>query len=63
VFTEIDALTALTAANVELIAAGGVCGAEGGCWIAVTGEKEQEEIAEQIIASVADEPPFIMDFI
>jgi hypothetical protein len=61
VFTEIDALTALTAANVELIAAGGVCGAEGGCWIAVSGEKEQEEFAEQIIASVADEPPFRMD--
>jgi len=58
VFTELDALKALTAANVELIAAGGVCGAEGGCWIAVTGEKEQEEFAEQIIASVADEPPF-----
>ncbi len=63
VFTEVDALIALTAANVELIAAGGVCGAEGGCWIAVTGEKEQEEFAEQIIASVADEPPFSMDFL
>ncbi len=63
VFTEIDALTALTAANVELIAAGGVCGAEGGCWIAVSGEKEQEEFAEQIIASVADEPPFSMDLL
>jgi hypothetical protein len=63
VFTEIDALTALTAANVELIAAGGVCGAEGACWIAVTGEKEQEEFAEQIIASVADEPPFSMDLL
>ena len=46
----------------ELIAAGGVCGAEGGCWIAVTGEKEQEEFAEQIIASVADEPPFSIGF-
>ena len=63
VFTELDALKALTAANVELIAAGGVCGAEGGCWIAVTGEKEQEEFAEQIIASVADEPPFCSDFL
>lgn len=63
VFTELDALRALTAANVELIAAGGVCGAEGGCWIAVTGEKEQEEFAEQIIASVADEPSFSMDYL
>ncbi len=63
VFTELDALTALTAATVELIAAGGVCGAEGGCWIAVNGEKEQEEFAEQIVASVADEPPFSVDFL
>jgi hypothetical protein len=63
VFTELDALRALTAADVELIGAGGVCGAEGACWIAVTGEEEQEEFAEQIIASVADEPPFSSDFL
>ena len=63
VFTELDALKALTAADVELIAAGGVCGAEGGCWIAVTGEEEQEAFAEQVIASVADEPQFSLDFL
>jgi hypothetical protein len=63
VFTELDALKVLTAAHVELIAAGGVCGAEGGCWIAVTGEDEQEEFAEQIIASVANEPPFSPDLL
>ncbi len=62
VFTELEALKVLTGAEVELIAAGGVCGAEGACWIAVTGEEEQEELAEQIIASVADEPPFSSDF-
>lgn len=63
VFTELDALMALTAANVELIAAGGVCGAEGSVWIAVSGEPEQEEFAEQVVASVADEPPFTADFL
>jgi hypothetical protein len=63
VFTELDALKVLTAAEVDLIAAGGVCGAEGGCWIAITGEPEQEEFAEQIIASVADEPAFIQDYL
>jgi hypothetical protein len=63
VFTELEALTALTGAKAELIAAGGVCGAEGACWIAFTGEKEQEEFAEQIIASVADESPFSSDFL
>ena len=63
VFTELEALRALTAAEVELIAAGGVCGAEGGCWIAVTGEEEQEAFAEQILASIADEPPFTPNFL
>jgi hypothetical protein len=61
VFTELDALRALTAADVELIAAGGVCGAEGACWIAVTGEEEQEAFAEQIIGSVADERAFNLE--
>jgi hypothetical protein len=63
VFTELDALAALTAANVELIAAGGVCGAVGSVWIAVSGEPEQEEFAAEVIASVAEEPPFTVDFL
>ncbi len=58
VFSEIEALTVLTGAEVELIAAGGVCGAEGSCWIAVTGTEEQEEFAAEIIASVNCEPAF-----
>lgn len=63
VFTELDALKSLTAAEVELIAAGGVCGAEGAFWIAVTGEEEQEAFAEQVLSSLADEPPFTVDFL
>ena len=63
VFTELDALAALTGANVELIAAGGVCGAEGSYWLAVTGNEEQEEFAEQVIASVASEPGFSLDYL
>ena len=60
VFTELDALTALTGAEVELIAAGGVCGAEGSYWIAVSGNEDQEEFAEQVIAIwSANEPAFI----
>jgi hypothetical protein len=58
VFTEIEALEALTAAKVDLIAAGGVCGAEGAVWLAVSGEPEQEEFAAQIIDSLANEQPF-----
>ena len=61
VFTELDALSALTGAEAHLIASGGVCGAEGSCWIAVSGNEEQEETAEQIIASIANEPAFNLD--
>jgi len=63
VFTELDALTALTGAGVELIAGGGVCGAEGSCLLAVTGSEDQEELAEQILGTVADEPPFSVDYL
>ena len=63
VFTELDALKALTAADVELVAAGGVCGAEGACLIAVTGTEDQEEYAEQIFASVASEPAFTAEYL
>jgi len=58
VFTEIEAVHLLTGATAELIAAGGVCGAEGSCWLAVSGTKEQEEAAERLLASVASEPAF-----
>jgi len=63
IFTELDALRVLTAAEVELVAAGGVCGAEGACWVAVTGEPEQEEFAEQVVASLSNELPFTADFL
>ena len=58
VFTEIDAVNLLTGASAELITAGGVCGAEGSCLLAVNGTKEQEDAAEKLVASVASEPAF-----
>ena len=61
VFTELEAVKLLTGAEAELIAAGGVCGAEGSYWITVTGKKEQEEAAEAIFASAANEPAFNLD--
>jgi hypothetical protein len=63
VFTEIEALQALTGAEVELIAAGGVCGAEGSCWLAVSGNEEQEEFAEQVISSISGEPALDLSMI
>ena len=61
VVTELDAVKFLTGANAKLISAGGVCGAEGACWLAVTGTKEQEAVVEKIFASMACEQPFILD--
>jgi 6-phosphogluconate dehydrogenase (decarboxylating) len=63
VFTEIEALKALTRAEVELIAAGGVCGAEGSYWLAVSGDEEQEAFAEKVVASIANEPTFNLDYL
>jgi hypothetical protein len=58
VFTEIEAVCLLTGATAELMAGGGVCGAEGSCWLAVRGTEEQVEAAEKLLASVASEPVF-----
>ena len=58
VFTEIEAVQLLTGATAELISAGGVCGAEGSCWLSVSGTAEQEEAAEKLLVSVASEPAF-----
>ena len=41
IVTELDALERLTGVNAELVAAGGIYGAEGSCWIAVTGREDQ----------------------
>ncbi len=46
VFTEIDAMTLLTGVEAEMIAAGGVRGAEGSVLIAVSGTASQEKAAE-----------------
>jgi hypothetical protein len=58
VFTEIQAVNQLTGATAELIAAGGVCGAEGCCMLAVVGTEEQERAAEKLFAQVVSEPAF-----
>jgi len=57
VVTELDAIDALSGASSRLVSAGGVCGAEGAIWIAVTGGDSQVAAAESLIQSVADEPP------
>lgn len=58
VITELEAIKIITGAEAELFAAGGVCGAEGSSWIAVTGTDEQLERAELLFKAVNVEPNF-----
>ena len=58
IFTELDAIALLTGAQSQLVAAGGVCGAEGSVWLAVSGKPAQEKAAEALIKSVVNEPVF-----
>lgn len=58
IFTEIEAVSFLTKANSEQVAGGGVSGAEGSVWLAVSGNDEQVESAEELLKSVIYEPVF-----
>lgn len=58
VFTEIEAIKILSGASAELVAAGGVSGAEGGIWLLVSGSKKEIQKAEKIIDLVSMEPPY-----
>jgi hypothetical protein len=58
VFTEIEAINLLTGANAELIAAGGVSGAEGGIWLGISGTMEAEQKAEELIRTINGEAMF-----
>ena len=58
VLTELDAIARLTGASAELVAGGGVGGAEGSVWLAATGSPEQEEAVDALVKSVSLEPPF-----
>jgi hypothetical protein len=60
VVTELEAVTLLTGARAELVAAGGVCGAEGAVWLAISGTEEQEESARAVLADISGEPPFTL---
>ncbi len=61
VVTELEAVGILTGARAELVAAGGVGGAEGAVWLAISGTAEQEECARGILAELGGEPMFGME--
>ncbi len=58
VFTEIEAISSLTGAQAEMVAAGGIAGAEGSVWLLVSGTKKEVEKAEKLLGSVSKEPAF-----
>jgi len=60
IITELEAINILTGAKAELVAAGGICGAEGSCYLAVTGNDEQLRKVDEIISAVSREPAFSM---
>ena len=57
-FTELDAIQALTGAQATLLASGGVLGAEGAIYLAVTGENDQLDAVRDLYHELSTEPPF-----
>ena len=62
VITELEAIALLTGAKAQLVAAGGVAGAEGSVWLAISGEPSQEKDAAALLQSLASEPAFDMNY-
>ncbi len=60
VITEIEALATLTGVKAEMIAAGGISGAEGAIWMNIEGSAQQEQETEKLIQSISTEPQFIL---
>lgn len=58
IITEIEALQLLTGATVHQIGAGGVCGAEGGIWLAAWGDATQIAALKELVETAQGEPDF-----
>ncbi len=59
VITELQAIYSLTGATAELVAAGGVGGAEGSVMLAVTGSPGEEESAGKLLEEIIEEALFV----
>jgi len=57
-FTEIEAIKQLTGCSADLIAGGGVSGAEGSVWLLLEGSKEELISAKKLLDSVSSEDQF-----
>ena len=58
VFTEIDAISLLSGVKCDLVASGGVGGAEGAIWLNITGDVGKVNHIISLISSILNEPPF-----
>lgn len=58
IITEIEAIELLFGLNAKLVAAGGVCGAEGAIWLAIEGDSGNLEQAMTIIKEIGKEEQF-----
>jgi len=58
IFTEIEALRVLAGVETVPVGAGGIGGAEGAVWLAISGSVGQLDKAQEIIESVRGEQPF-----
>lgn len=60
IITELEAIHILTGCHALLFAAGGVSGAEGCVWLAVTGTEEQIRKADEVMETVRYENNFVI---
>ena len=58
IITELEAVHLISGANAELIAGGGVYGAEGAVWLAIDGQPDELKSIKGIIESIHNEPAF-----
>ncbi len=58
IVTEIEAIGLLFGLTAKLVAAGGVCGAEGSVWLAIQGDSEKIGKAKPVIDGIAREERF-----
>jgi len=58
IVTEIEALRILTGVKAELVAAGGVAGAEGALILNIEGSPDEEEKVQSLWTEIKDEAPF-----
>jgi len=59
IFTEFDAIRELAGAETEIMAGGGVCGDEGGCYFVSQGTSEQLVEISRLVNEISVTPPFV----